>query len=37
VVGITTGHPAADLQPSDLVIDDYSTLTVAKLAALFVD
>jgi beta-phosphoglucomutase len=35
VVGITTGHTAADLRPSDLVIDDYSTLTVAKLAALF--
>ena len=35
VVGITTGHPAADLQPSGLVIDDYSTLTVQKLAALF--
>ena len=35
VVGITTGHPAADLQPSNLVIDDYSTLTVQKLAALF--
>jgi beta-phosphoglucomutase family hydrolase len=35
VIGITTGHPAADLQPSSLVIDDYSTLTVQKLAALF--
>lgn len=35
VVGITTGHPAADLQPSNLVIDDYTTLTVQKLAALF--
>lgn len=35
VVGITTGHPAADLQPSNLVIDDYSTLTVQKLAELF--
>jgi len=35
VVGITTGHKAADLQPSNLVIDDYSQLTVAKLAALF--
>jgi len=35
VVGITTGHKAADLQPSSLVIDDYSQLTVQKLAALF--
>jgi beta-phosphoglucomutase len=36
VVGITTGHTAADLQPLvDLVISDYSELTVAKLAALF--
>jgi beta-phosphoglucomutase len=36
VVGITTGHPAAALQPSSLVIDDYSTLTVQQLAALFI-
>ena len=35
VIGITTGHTAAQLQPSSLVIDDYSTLTVQKLAALF--
>jgi len=35
VVGITTGHSAADLHPVDLVIDDYSQLTVQKLAALF--
>ena len=35
VVAITTGHKAADLQPSSLVIDDYSTLTVARLTALF--
>lgn len=35
VVGITTGHPAADLQPVDLVIDDYSQLTVQRMAALF--
>jgi beta-phosphoglucomutase len=35
VVGITTGHKAAQLQPSNLVIDDYSKLTVQKLAALF--
>jgi len=35
VIGITTGHAAADLHPVDLVIDDYSQLTVQKLAALF--
>jgi len=35
VVGITTGHTAAQLQPVDLVIDDYSELTVQKIAALF--
>jgi beta-phosphoglucomutase len=35
VVGITTGHPAADLQPVNLVIDDYTGLNVQKLAALF--
>ena len=35
VIGITTGHTAAQLQPSSLVIDDYSTLTVQKLADLF--
>jgi beta-phosphoglucomutase len=35
VVAITTGHPAAALHPVDLVIDDYSELTVQKLAALF--
>ncbi|MHB8206804.1 MAG: HAD family hydrolase [Mucilaginibacter sp.] len=35
VVGITTSHKADQLQPSNLVIDDYSTLTVQKLAALF--
>jgi beta-phosphoglucomutase len=35
VVAITTGHKAAQLQPSNLVIDDYSTLTVQQLAALF--
>ena len=35
VVGITTGHAAAQLQPSNLVIDDYTTLTVQQLAALF--
>ncbi len=37
VVGITTGHAAADLQPVALVINDYSQLTVQKLAALFKD
>ena len=35
VVAITTGHPAADLHPVNLVIDDYAGLTVQKLAALF--
>lgn len=35
VVAITTGHKAEALHPVDLVIDDYSDLTVQKLAALF--
>ena len=35
VVGITTGHTTAELQPVNLVIDDYSELTVQKIAALF--
>jgi len=36
VVGITTGHPMDELRPLvDLVIDDYTSLTPAKLAALF--
>ncbi len=35
VIGITTGHAAAELQPVDLVINDYSDLSVHKLAALF--
>jgi beta-phosphoglucomutase family hydrolase len=35
VVGITTGHTAAELQPVNLVINDYSELNVHKLAALF--
>ena len=35
VVGITTGHPASDLYPVDLVIDDYTNLTPAVLAGLF--
>lgn len=35
VVGITTGHTAAELQPVNLVIDDYAGLAVQKIAALF--
>ena len=35
VVGITTGHTADELHPVNLVIADYSELTVEKLAALF--
>ena len=35
VVAITTGHPASDLYPVDLVIDDYTSLTPANLGALF--
>jgi beta-phosphoglucomutase len=35
VVGITTSHTAAGLQPVNLVINDYSELTVQKIAALF--
>ena len=35
VVGITTGHTADELYPVDLVITDYTDLTVQKLAALF--
>ncbi|HVW94666.1 MAG TPA: HAD family phosphatase [Mucilaginibacter sp.] len=35
VVGITTGHKAEELHPVDLVIPDYSGLTVHKLAGLF--
>ena len=35
VVAITTGHPAEALHPVDLVINDYTELTVQKLAALF--
>ena len=35
VVGITTGHTAAELHPVNLVINDYSELTVKKIAALF--
>ncbi len=35
VVGITTGHTAAELHPVNLVINDYSDLTTQKLAGLF--
>jgi beta-phosphoglucomutase family hydrolase len=35
VIAITTGHTADELQPVDLVINDYSELTVQKIAALF--
>ncbi len=35
VVGITTGHTADELQPVNLVINDYSELTPQKIAALF--
>jgi beta-phosphoglucomutase family hydrolase len=35
VVGITTGHPASELYPVNLVIDDYTNLGPADLAALF--
>lgn len=35
VVAITTGHTAAELHPVNLVINDYTTLSVQKLAALF--
>jgi beta-phosphoglucomutase len=35
VVGITTGHPAQDLWPVDLVINDYADLTPQKLEELF--
>ena len=35
VVGITTGNSADKLQPSDLIITDYTDLTFDKLAALF--
>lgn len=35
VVGITTGHPAQDLHPVNLVINDYTDLTPQKLAELF--
>jgi len=36
VVGITTGHPADEIRSSvDIVIEDYTALTPANLAALF--
>lgn len=36
VVAITTAHPASNLQHTNLVIDDYTGLTVQQLADLFV-
>lgn len=35
VVGITTGHTAAELQPVNLAINNYTGLDAKKLAALF--
>lgn len=35
VIAITTSHPADMLQPSDLVINDYTDLSLQKLEALF--
>jgi beta-phosphoglucomutase len=35
VVGITTGRTAAELQPCDMVIDDYSELKMKNIAVLF--
>jgi len=35
VIGITTGHTAAELQPANMIINDYTELSVHKLAALF--
>jgi len=35
VIGITTSHTAAELQPCSLVINDYSELSVNKMAELF--
>ncbi|MFD2147713.1 HAD family hydrolase [Mucilaginibacter antarcticus] len=35
VVGITTAHPAERLQPTDLVINDFTELNPQRLAALF--
>jgi beta-phosphoglucomutase len=35
VVGITTGHTAAELHPVNLVIDNYIDLSAAELASLF--
>jgi beta-phosphoglucomutase len=35
VVGITTGNAADKLEPSDLIITDYTDVTLYKLAALF--
>jgi len=35
VVGVTTGHPSAKLQPSNLTIKDFTELDPQKLAKLF--
>jgi beta-phosphoglucomutase-like phosphatase (HAD superfamily) len=35
VVGITTGHAAKELQPVNLVINDYSGLSPQRLKDLF--
>lgn len=35
VIGITTGHTAAELQPANMIINDYTDLSVQKLAQLF--
>lgn len=35
VVGITTNHTASELHPVDMVINDYSELTVKKMSVLF--
>jgi len=35
VAAITTGHTAAELHPVDIVFNDYTELSVQKLAALF--
>jgi beta-phosphoglucomutase len=35
VIGITTGHTAAELQPANMIIKDYTDLSVPELAELF--
>ena len=37
VIAITTGHKASDLHQVNMVIDDYTTLTIEQLAGLFED